>query len=167
LQVANTETIAQGVLDHQLDLGCVEGPVIHPDLQVQPWRDDVLVVCAPPGHALARRRRLRPEDFRETNWVLREPGSATRALSEQVLAQLPPPRSRLELSQTEAIKQAVTAGLGIALLPELAVAEAIAARRLVALHAPFLQPYLRRKLSLLLHRRKYRGAVLEAFLRSL
>ncbi len=167
LQVANTETIAQGVLDHQLDLGCVEGPVIHPDLQVQPWRDDVLVVCAPPGHAMARRRRLRPEDFRETNWVLREPGSATRALSEQVLAQLPPPRSRLELSQTEAIKQAVTAGLGIALLPELAVAEAIAARRLTALHAPFLQPYLRRKLSLLLHRRKYRGAVLEAFLRSL
>ncbi|GAB3348639.1 LysR family transcriptional regulator [Lysobacter tyrosinilyticus] len=167
LQVANTEAIAQGVLDHALDVGCVEGPVIHPELQVQPWRDDALVVCAPPGHPLAKRRSLQPEDFRDARWVLREPGSATRALSEQVLAQLPPPRSRLELSQTEAIKQAVAAGLGIAVLPEVAVGEALTAGRLAVLRAPFLRPFLRRKLSLLLHRRKYRGALLEAFLQSL
>ena len=167
LQVANTEAIAQGVLDHALDVGCVEGPVIHPELQVQPWRDDALVVCAPPEHSLAKRRGLQAEDFRDVRWVLREPGSATRALSEQVLAQLPPPRSRLELSQAEAIKQAVAAGLGIAVLPEVAVGEAVAAGRLAVLRAPFLRPYLRRKLSLLLHRRKYRGALLEAFLQSL
>ena len=90
-----------------------------------------------------------------------------RSLSELVLAQLPPPLSRLELSQTEAIKQAVAAGLGIAVLPQVAVAEAVAAGRLEVLKTPFLQPFLRRKLSLLLHRRRYRGALLEAFLASL
>jgi DNA-binding transcriptional LysR family regulator len=94
--------------------------------------------------------------------VLREPGSATRATSERVLAQLPPGETVLELDQIEAIKQAVVAGLGIACLPAVAVTDALATGRLKALKTPFLD--LRRKLSLLLHRRKYRGALLDAFL---
>ena len=46
LGVANTARIAQGVLDHDFDVGCVEGPVTHPALEVRPWREDRLVVCA-------------------------------------------------------------------------------------------------------------------------
>lgn len=164
LRVGNTEDIARALLDHRLDVGCVEGPVIHPDLEVRPWRDDALVVCIAPGHRLAGRDALRRRDFADERWILREPGSATRSLGEQVLAKLPPPRSVLELSQTEAIKQAVVAGLGIACLPEVAIRDAVAAGRLVALETPFLD--LRRKLSLLLHRRKYRGTLLDAFLRA-
>jgi DNA-binding transcriptional LysR family regulator len=165
LRVANTETIAAELLDHALDVGCVEGPVTHPQLEMRAWRDDALVVCAPPDHPLARKRRLQPADFAGARWVLREPGSATRATSERVLAQLPPGETVLELDQIEAIKQAVVAGLGIACLPEVAVRDAIATGRLKALGTPFLD--LRRKLSLLLHRQKYRGALLEAFLRSI
>ncbi len=163
LRVANTQTIAAGVLDHQLDVGCVEGPVSHPALEVRPWRDDALVVCVPPQHPLAHKRRLRPDDFAGARWVLREPGSATRATSERALAQLPAGETVLELDQIEAIKQAVVAGLGIACLPAVAVTDALAAGRLTALKTPFLD--LRRKLSVLLHRQKYRGALLDAFLR--
>jgi DNA-binding transcriptional LysR family regulator len=162
LRVANTEAIAAGMLDHSLDIGCVEGPVTHPLLEVRPWRDDLLVVCAPPEHPLARKRGLKPADFAGARWVLREPGSATRATSERVLAQLPPGETVLELDQIEAIKQAVVAGLGIACLPAVAVTDALATGRLKALKTPFLD--LRRKLSLLLHRQKYRGALLDAFL---
>jgi DNA-binding transcriptional LysR family regulator len=164
LRVANTETIAAGVLDHSLDIGCVEGPVAHPLLEVRPWRSDLLVVCAPPDHPLARKRGLKPADFAGARWVLREPGSATRATSERVLAQLPPGETVLELDQIEAIKQVVVAGLGIACLPVVAVTDALAAGRLKALKTPFLD--LQRKLSLLLHRQKYRGALLDAFLES-
>jgi len=163
LRVGNTATIAAGVIDHSLDLGCVEGPVTHPSLEVRPWRDDRLLVCAPPDHPLARRRGLKPADFSGARWVLREPGSATRAISERVLSQLPPGETVLELDQIEAIKQAVAAGLGIACLPEVAVTDALATGRLTALKTPFLD--LRRKLSLLLHKQKYRGALLDAFLR--
>lgn len=162
LRVANTEAIAAGVLDHSLDVGCVEGPVTHASLDVRPWRDDMLVVCTPLDHPLASKRRLRPADFAGARWVLREPGSATRATSERVLAQLPPGEMVLELDQIEAIKQAVVAGLGIACLPAVAVTDALAAGRLCALKTPFLD--LRRKLSVLLHRQKYRGALLDAFL---
>jgi DNA-binding transcriptional LysR family regulator len=113
---------------------------------------------------LSRKRSLKPEDFAGERWVLREPGSATRATSERALAQLPPGETVMELDQIEAIKQAVVAGLGIACLPEVAVTDAVATGRLVALKTPFLD--LRRKLSILLHREKYRGAALEAFLHS-
>jgi DNA-binding transcriptional LysR family regulator len=164
LRVANTDDIAIAVLDHSLDVGCVEGPVAHPLIEVRPWRDDTLVVCTRPDHALAKKRVLKPEHFAGARWVLREPGSATRATSERALAQLPPGETVMELDQIESIKQAVTAGLGIACLPEVAVTDAVASGRLVALKTPFLD--LKRKLSILLHREKYRGAVLEAFLES-
>jgi DNA-binding transcriptional LysR family regulator len=164
LRVANTGDIAAAMLDHSLDVGCVEGPVTHPLLEVRPWRDDALVVCASPDHSLSRKRGLKSEDFAGERWVLREPGSATRATSERALAQLPPGETVMELDQIEAIKQAVVAGLGIACLPEVAVTDAVATGRLVALKTPFLD--LRRKLSILLHREKYRGAALDAFLQS-
>jgi len=162
LRVANTDAIAAAMLDHALDLGCVEGPVAHPLIEARPWRDDSLVVCAPPDHPLARRRGLKPADFAGARWVLREPGSATRAISERVLSQLPAGETVLELDQIEAIKQAVVAGLGIACLPQVAVVDALAAGRLKALKTPFLD--LRRKLSMLIHKQKYRGALLDAFL---
>lgn len=165
LRVANTDAITAAMLDHSLDVGCVEGPVTHPLLEVRPWRDDSLVVCAPPDHPLARKRGLKPDDFAGARWVVREPGSATRTTSERILAQLPPGQTVLELDQIEAIKQAVAAGLGIACLPEVAVTDALATGRLKALKTPFLD--LERKLSLLLHREKYRGAVLEAFLQAI
>jgi DNA-binding transcriptional LysR family regulator len=165
LGVANTARIAQGVLDHDFDIGCVEGPVAHPALEVRPWKEDRLVVCARPEHPLARKKRLRREDFAGERWVLRERGSATRALSERALAELPEGSIVLELDQSEAIKQAVIAGLGIACLPEVAVGDAVRAGRIAVLPTPFLD--LRRMLSVLLHRQRYRGAVLEAFLATL
>ncbi len=165
LRVANTATIAAAMLDHSLDVGCVEGPVTGPLLEVRGWREDRLVVCTAPDHLLARKRRLAPADFADVRWVLREPGSATRATTERVLARLPPGQTVLELDQTEAIKQAVVAGLGIACLPEVAVSDAVQTGRLKALQTPFLD--LERRLSLLLHRQKYRGGLLDAFLDSI
>lgn len=165
LHVTNTDSIAASLLDHALDVGCVEGAVAHPQLELKPWREDRLCVCAAPDHLLARRRSLRPADFAGARWVLRERGSATRAVTERALAQLPPGELVLELDQTEAIKQAVAAGLGIACLPEVALADALATGRLKVLRTPFLD--LRRTLSLLLHKQRYRGALLEMFLRSL
>ena len=162
LTVANTDAIVAGVLDHTLDLGCVEGPVAHPQLELQPWREDKLVVCARPDHALANRQRLRPRDFSGTRWILREPGSATRTMSERALSAMPGRQIVMELNQVEAIKQAVIAGLGIACLPAAAVDDAVADGRLAVLPTPFLD--LRRTLSLVLHKTRYRGALIEAFL---
>lgn len=164
LQVDNTAAIVAGVLDYSFDLGCIEGAAAHPDLELLPWRTDSLCVCAPVGHALAQRKRLEARHFAGARWILRESGSATREHTERALSMLPPGETVLELDQSEAIKQAVIAGLGLALLPAVAVADAHAAGRLAVLCTPFLQ--LNRPLSLVLHRRRYRSALLQAFLHS-
>lgn len=165
VSVENTTAIMRGLLERRLDIGCVEGPSHHPALTSLPWRDDDLVVCAAPGHPLAARPALRARDFDQVGWILREPGSAMRLQTEQALALLPPGRIVLELGQVEAIKQAVTAGLGIACLPAVAVVDAAAVGRLRILPTPFLP--LRRRLSLLLHASPYRSAIVSRYLQSL
>ncbi len=162
LLVDNTHKVLERVLDFSLDLGCVEGPAARSGLEVLPWRDDVLCVCARPDHPLARRLRLRAEDFAGARWILREHGSATRAQVERELTRLPPGSTVLELGNSEAIKQAVLAGLGIACLPRVAVRAELAADELVILPTPFLD--LSRPLSLVLARGRYRGALLQALL---
>lgn len=164
LHVDNSAAIVAGVLDYSFDLGCIEGPAAHPDLQLLPWREDELRICAPTTHPLAQRRRLQREDFAGARWILRETGSATRSQTERALAALPAGETVLELDQSEAIKQAVIAGLGLAMLPAVAVADAHVAGRLAVLRTPFLS--LKRPLSLVLHRRRYRSALLQAFLDS-
>ncbi|MGH8191712.1 MAG: LysR substrate-binding domain-containing protein [Rhodanobacteraceae bacterium] len=162
LAIANTEQIVADVRRFALDVGCVEGVAPHADIDTLPWRQDRLVVCVNPEHPLARRRRLAARDFRNLRWILRERGSATRALAERALSSLPPPEGVLELGQSEAIKQAVIAGLGVACLPEVAITDAVSAGRLRALHTPFLD--LARRLSLVWHRERYRGPLLQAFI---
>lgn len=165
VQVANTRAMTERLLAHDIDLACVEGAVHHPQIVSRPWRDDALTVCASPMHPLARKRRLTPEDFAGADWILREPGSATRNLSEQVLMHLPPGRVLLELGQIEGIKQAVIAGLGIACLPQAATQDAVANGRLRILPTPFLS--LTRRLSLILPRTDYHGRLVEGFVASL
>lgn len=165
LSVENTHDIVQHLLNHELDLACVEGPVNHPQLQLIPWRDDTLTVCAAPDHPLAQRSRLAPDDFLNAKWILREPGSAMRILAEHALTQLPPGQIFLELGQVEAIKQAVIAGLGISWLPDVATVDAVTSGRLVRLETPFLD--LNRRFSLVLHQSRYHSAVLRAFIDSL
>lgn len=164
LEVDNTHGIIAAVREHRLNVGCVEGMVVQSDIQVLPWRTDRLVVCARPDHPLAVRKRLKAADFAGSRWIMREPGSATRALCERALASLPPGETVLELGQIEAIKQAVIAGLGLACLPEVAVGDAVAAGRLTVLKTPFLD--MQRRLSLVLARDAYHGALVKAFVAS-
>lgn len=165
VSVENTDQIATGLLEHRTDIGCVEGPVNHPQLDVIAWRDDALVVCAAPSHPLAQHQSLKARHFKDAQWILRERGSAMRVLAEQALTSLPPGRILLELGQVEAIKQAVIAGLGIACLPQAATVDSVAVGRLKILHTPFLN--LHRRLSLVLHKSRYRGALIDAFVLSL
>jgi DNA-binding transcriptional LysR family regulator len=56
LQVQNTETIIKKVLSHELDLGMIEGDCDHPDLKIQPWIADELVIFCGPSHPLINKK---------------------------------------------------------------------------------------------------------------
>jgi DNA-binding transcriptional LysR family regulator len=87
----------------------------------QPFLDNPLVVIAPAGHRLAGRR-LRLSSLAGERWLMREPGSGTRMAAERHFAELGfEPKVAMSLGSNEAIKHAVAAGLGIALLSMVAV----------------------------------------------
>ena len=163
LDVVNTEQVIAGMAAFAYDIGFVEGPCRRSELETIPWRDDQLAVFAAAGHPLAAKAVLTPEDLAAARWILREPGSGTREVFETAVTdRLPPLQIFLELGHSEAIKQAVEAGLGIGCLSLLTLERALAVGALKLLPTPFLD--LSRTLNILIHHDKYRTAVLRAFL---
>jgi DNA-binding transcriptional LysR family regulator len=95
---------------------------------------DELVLIVSPAHAWARRRDVTPESLADEPLLVREEGSATRSVTERALQRGRVKfRVAMELDHTEAIKQGVMAGLGVAFVSLYAVRGEIAAGRLHAL----------------------------------
>ena len=128
---ANTRTIARRLLERRLDIALVEGPVAHERLEVIAWREDELVLIAPSDHPLATRRQVRAKDLTGVKLIVREAGSGTRDVAEHALAEhgvhLP---IALQLGSTEAIKQGVASGLGLAIVSRTAAADQLALGRI-------------------------------------
>ena len=117
LNVDNVRAVEQMLLDRQVDLGVLEWPVQSSDLTSWPLRRDALVLIAPPGHPLVGRGLLHPQDLRGQTFVLREPGSGTRALVEQLLGPIANDIIvAMEFNQPEAVVRAVEAGMGLAFI---------------------------------------------------
>lgn len=135
LQAVNSEHVAELVRAGDVDLGYVEGPGVPAGLRSRPVGGDELVTVTAPGHPWARRRApVSPEELAAAPLVVREIGSGTReALASALAAHGLPLRTGLELGSTAAIKAAVMAGDGVAVLSRLAVATDLEAGRLVAI----------------------------------
>ncbi|TNC25842.1 LysR family transcriptional regulator [Amycolatopsis alkalitolerans] len=133
LQVTNSTEVARLVASDAADIGFIEGPEMPEGLQCQVVGHDRLRLVVAPGHPWARRRHpVGAADVATTALVAREPGSGTRETVEAVLAEHGPLAGPLvELSSTTAIKAAVEAGVGPAILSSLAVAAELADGRLV------------------------------------
>ncbi len=75
LQVHNTAYVVQQIAHYELDMGMIEGDCQHPDIEVQPWVEDELVVFCAPQHALAQRGEASLDELTREAWILREQGS--------------------------------------------------------------------------------------------
>jgi DNA-binding transcriptional LysR family regulator len=122
LRIQNSRAIERGVLAGQVDFGVVGESPLLTGLSAERWVADELVLIVGRTHPLARRRSLDPRRLIGERFIAREAGSSTRAVAEQYLGrlgvQLVP---EMELGSTEAIREAVAAGLGVALISRLAV----------------------------------------------
>ena len=163
LQVHNTSTIVQQIANHELDLGLIEGDCNHPDIEVQPWIADELVVFSAPSHPLASQRKVSLEQLLQEDWILREKGSGTRETFDRAFhshhSEL---KIRLELEHTEAIKRAVESGLGIGCISRLALKDAFRRGSLVPILTPNLD--LSRFFYFLWHKQKYQTTGIREFL---
>lgn len=130
LRVANSEEVQDLVRADGVSLGFIETPDVPGDLSSRQVADDRLALVVSPGHPWARRdRQLSPAELAETPLVVRERGSGTRTALEHVLPRVASPL--LELGSNSAVKGAVLAGSGPAVLSALAVETEIESGRLV------------------------------------
>ncbi|MFK8018250.1 MAG: LysR substrate-binding domain-containing protein [Pseudomonadales bacterium] len=165
LHVANTENIAAGLLNLELDVALLEGEVQHRDLDLIEWQSDELLVFASPDHPLANKTSLNDSDLQSACWILREPGSGTRQTFDRAMHGLLPTLDVfMELEHTEAIKRAVEANLGLSCLSAICLAPALERGDVVALNVPHRD--LSRNFYIGLHRQKQRSRAIEDFLLS-
>ncbi|MBE3561932.1 MAG: LysR family transcriptional regulator [Ktedonobacteraceae bacterium] len=134
LLVSDRHTVEERLLAHEIDLA-VMSLVEHEERLVKEFLMPYeLLVVASPSHRLAGRSGLTLHDLQRETFLLREPESATRLATEQLLAQAHNPvRASIELGSIEAVKAGVAAELGIAVLPAEAVALEIASGDLIML----------------------------------
>jgi DNA-binding transcriptional LysR family regulator len=127
---ANTRAISRALLERRLDIALVEGPVEHPRVESRRWRSDELVLIAPPDHRLASRRKVSAQELTSERFIVREEGSGTRDVAERALSKHGiHPAVALQLGSTEAVKQAVAAGLGLAIVSRYAAADQLSLGR--------------------------------------
>ena len=156
LHVANTDAIVERLLRFECDLGLIEGDVSHPDLVIEPWMDDELVVFCAPHHPLASAGSADGGTLAQQAWILRERGSGTRSQFDREIGRhLARLDLRLELEHTEAIKRAVESGLGIGCLSRLALREAFRRGSLVEIATPEFN--LRRHFFFARHRQRHQS----------
>jgi DNA-binding transcriptional LysR family regulator len=163
LEVANTGEIARQVLNFDLDIGLVEGELQLPDLEVQRWAEDELVVFCSPVHPWAQKKKITDEDLLSAQWILRETGSGTRQAFDRAMHGILPELSiSLELQHTEAIKRAVKENLGVSCLSRIALEESFSQQSLVPIKLPHRD--LHRNFYVILHRHKYRSEGIKQWL---
>ncbi len=161
LDIAATRDILQRLLTSPLDVAFVEGPADVEGLIVTPWREDTLVVIAAPDHPLAHVQRRGGQSSVHNDFVRRivaegfiqrEPGSGTREIVDEGMRERGIAlRVAMEVNNTEGVKQMVSAGLGLAIVPSVTIAAELATGRLVTLDAP----------ELTLHRWLWRAQVVD------
>ncbi|MGE5338868.1 MAG: LysR family transcriptional regulator [Gemmatimonadota bacterium] len=117
LSVGNREQLVKQLHDGEVDLAVMGRPPKELDTRAEPFAAHPHGIVASPEHPLARRRDIPASMLAGEEFIVREPGSGTRAAMEHYFREhhLSPPQV-MEMSSNETIKQAVIANMGVAFL---------------------------------------------------
>jgi len=137
LQVGNRDRIISDLETGRIDLAIMGRPPRQPEVTAYSIGDHPHVLIAHPGHPLAQGTPASTAEILSEHFIMREPGSGTRILAMRFLDQLGEgqPFTYTEMESNESIKQAVIAGLGVALISAHTVIEELKSRRLSLIRA--------------------------------
>jgi DNA-binding transcriptional LysR family regulator len=162
LEIANTTVVQAMVADGRTDLGLTEGVVPGEQFSFEVAHYDQMVAIAAPGHPLLGQQRVVAADLAGTPFIARERGSGTRDVIERALAErglsIEPAMS---LGSTEAVKNAVAAGVGVAIVSRLTVEQELGSGRLLLIDVRDLS--IRRELHMVRLRGKRESPAVQAF----
>jgi len=136
LDVTNRHTLLEQLQNNERDLIIMGEPPSYKGLIAQSFMDNPLVMIASPKHPLVKQKNITLDDLANQTFVIREKGSGTRAAIERFFdagnAEI---HSTMEMSSNEAIKQAVQAGLGLAIVSSHTVELELETKHLVKINA--------------------------------
>ncbi|AZR73224.1 transcriptional regulator [Anoxybacter fermentans] len=161
--IDNTGVIEKKILDYEIDIGLVEGPIHSKEIIVKPFFDDELYLICSKDHHWASRKSVKPEEIKDENLIIREPGSGTREVIENTMAKYNLSyHIKHVLNNTEAIIKAVEANIGISIVPKIAVKEKIKSGNLIKINLENI--CFKRKFNIIYHKDKYRPTLFNEFI---
>jgi DNA-binding transcriptional LysR family regulator len=163
LEVAPAHTLAERVAANDLDMALIAGTVSAGELRSRTLVRDEFALIAPLASPLAREKDIKPRRLDTETWVLREEGSDTRrqATSWWHRHRIAPARTST-FNGPDAVKRAVSAGLGIAMVARRTIADTPAVDRVKILRMT--APLPSREIRIVDHPQKHHGAACRAML---
>lgn len=160
--VAPSDVLQEKVLKSELDFALIEGLPHHTSLITEAYMEDRLsVICA--ADAFGQDATVTVPEFQRQRFLLREPGSGTRAVFDRVMESAGITVDPIwESTSTTALVNGVIRGLGISVLPHRMISGALERGLIHTLQVEGLD--FKRWFHILYHREKYLTASAKAFL---
>src|SRR5947209_16888932 len=134
LEVLNRASLVEALTSNRVDMAVMGKVPSDVPVEIEPFAFNELVLVASPTHRLANLNNIPMEELAREHFLLREPGSGTRAALENALQEAGIPlQVSMQVGNNSAIKQGVAAGLGIALISRVALDMELETKRLVIL----------------------------------
>ena len=125
--VDNTRLLEHRLLHNELDVALVEGVITQSMIVTRPVIEDSMRLICGTAHPFASRKSVAIEELKDQYFIMREKGSGTRAIFENImLTHHIPFFSKWECSSSTAILDAVRHNLGLGVLSERCISEAVA-----------------------------------------
>lgn len=154
LECLHPHKVVEAVLNDEADLGILSYPTPSRSLAVLPLRSEAMAFICHPSHRLARRRTVTAADLNGERFIAFDPALSIRKGIDRYLRQH---NAKVEVvmafDNIETIKQAITIGAGVSILPKRTVLKEVGINTLRAV--PLAMPELVRPVGII-HRRQKR-----------
>ncbi|MDE0583175.1 LysR family transcriptional regulator [Planococcus sp. A6] len=120
ITIHNSKTIIEQIHKQELDIGfIVEGEASGSDVDTKLFTEEGMVIIARSNHPIIRHSQVDRRLLEAETWIIREPGSGTRDVTDKLFAQLGiAPKKVMSFGSSQTIKESVALGLGISYLSE-------------------------------------------------
>jgi LysR family hydrogen peroxide-inducible transcriptional activator len=129
-----TEPLLKRLRDGEIDMGIIALPVAQDGLESEELYEEAFTVALPTNHPLCERGTIKPADLKGHTLLLLEDGHCMRDQALEVCSRVDVREAEdYRATSLETLRQMVVAGLGITLLPELAVEAPFGSQRGLAI----------------------------------
>jgi DNA-binding transcriptional LysR family regulator len=167
LKIQRSDSLEKRLLERELDVAIVGWPLRSPLLVGEPYRQEEIVVIAPPKHPLTKKRSVPLELIAKEPLISSEKGTFIRNMIEKRFAEEGLPFSPIlevdeQFGARDAVRRAVANGLCLGFLTKSHVVQDVAGGRLKVVKVPELN--LKRTMYIAVHKKRLNSSLVQAFI---